>query len=690
MTGLIGKNYSVYFDTDAVSLSVSGGSFGEITLFPAPLFHLRLKRIADGTDINITSADTWRAVTVSESGKEYSFIFEDPTKILGISVKLLATASDEEIVWTGSVINESNEYSVMEMTYPALSVGGEKFDLFAPETSGIVIKDAGRHGYVHRGDPAFSMQYLAAYKAKSGIYFGIHDPAPVLKRYDVRASDGIAKFAVYQIAENGTLPKNSFTLSGKCVWKTLCGDWYDASKIYSRFVRSEAEWIPKLGRPDTPQKFKEIPFWVCDYIPNSPSQGDNRPMKLSAGSDIYEEGYWYKAVIELQRELDVPIAYHVYNWHTNPFNVNYPHFLPAKEEFKKGLRELKKHNIYVTPYINALSWETRDDFDGIFDFTFENTGKALSVKLEDGRICTSPYPQTHNDGKSVLLAATCPSTATWQKIIKDLSKEMEETLDIDGIYFDQISAGHGRPCYDPTHGHPLGGGRHWYDGSRKLMRDIIKEKPQEAFYFSEDNTEEYMDLFDGFLTWRWLMNEAVPAFPTVYAGYIQMLGRSVLGTKKDDVEFFKYTLAKAFLYGQQLGWIKADVIYSEKKLAFLKTLVRERYKYTSLFCDSEMLRPPKIESDLTPKRTTPALHFTEEVVMEGIYAGAWKSRSEKKTVIFIINTSDETVEYTLSFDNREYMLDGKALEAHGFILGEDGRATKTATISPESIVSIEL
>jgi transcriptional regulator with XRE-family HTH domain len=38
----------------------------------------------------------------------------------------------------------------------------------------------------------------------------------------------------------------------------------------------------------------------------------------------------------------------------------------------------------------------------------------------------------------------------------------------------------------------------------------------------------------------------------------------------------------------------------------------------------------------------------------------------------------------------EYMLDGKTLEAHGFILGEDGRATKTATISPESIVSIEL
>ena len=29
MTRLIGKNYSVYFDTDAVSLSVSGGSFGE-------------------------------------------------------------------------------------------------------------------------------------------------------------------------------------------------------------------------------------------------------------------------------------------------------------------------------------------------------------------------------------------------------------------------------------------------------------------------------------------------------------------------------------------------------------------------------------------------------------------------------------------------------------------------------------
>ena len=686
------KDFNVSIDTNGHSLSVSSGNFGEMNIFSSPLFFLRLKSISSGKCETVSSESHWQSVSVTALGSEYQFAFVAPIGISAITVRFSAKLSDNEISWTGSLENESTEWSAMELTYPTLSVGSENFDLFTTETSGIVTKNAGNKGYVYKGDPVFSMQYLAAYGNTSGIYYGIHDPKPVMKRFDVSAKDGKTAIYIYQIGENANLSKNSFTLAGKCIWRVLHGDWYDASREYARFARNEAEWIPEIdenGRPDTPGIFKEIPFWACDYIPNSPSQGNNTPMKLSAGSDIYDEGYWYNAVIELQRELGVPIAYHVYNWHSIPFNVNYPHFMPAKDEFGKGLAELKKHDIYVTPYINALSWETRDSFDGSFDVTFDNTGKHLSVKKEDGSIFASPYPQTHDDGKSVLLASTCPTTKIWQKTIKDIVDEMEATLNIDGIYFDQISAGHGKPCYDASHGHPLGGGSHWCDGYRELMKPIIESKPKNAFYFSEDNTEEFMNLFDGFLTWRWLMNEAVPAFPTVYAGYVQMLGRNVLGDKKEDVEFFKYTIAKSFVYGQQLGWVKADVIYSEEKLRFLKAVVRERYKYSMLFNTSEMLRPPKIESSVAPKFTPAAMHFTEEIQMDQVYAGAWQRRAKDKTVIFVVNSANAEGEYKLSFNNNEYMLDAAALKSHGFDLLADGTAIKVGKFSPESIISIE-
>lgn len=684
--------YSVSFDNGQHTLSVLGGRFGEMKISPAPLFFARAKRVSDGKGISFSSADRWGRVTVSGDGKEYYFKLEDPCEISGISVEYKAEVSDLGIFWSGSVTNRSREWSVMEITYPVLNVGRETFDLFLPVTSGIVIKDAGRRGYAYTGEPAFSMQFFAAYGNGDGVYLGIHDPNPVIKRYDVTSSDGKARFLIYMIGEGGSLAGNSFSLAGKCVWRVLRGDWFDAAKIYSEFVKAEARWLPEIkedGRVDTPREFKEIPFWVCDYIPNTVSQGNNKPMKLSAGSDIYTKGYWYNAVIELQKILDVPIAYHVYNWHSIPFNVNYPHFLPAKDEFEVGLAELKKHGISVFPYINALSWETRDNFDEKFDVTFENTGEALAVKLEDGSISTAPYPQTHNDGKSVLLARICPTTKRWQSIIKDVVSEMESTLDIDGIYFDQVSAGHGRPCYDPTHGHALGGGSFWCDGYREFMTNIIKDKPEGSFYFSEDNTEQFMNLFDGFLTWRWLMNEEVPAFPAVYAGYIQMLGRNVLGEKKEDVEFFKHTLAKSFVYGQQLGWIKADVIYSKEKLPLLKTLVRERYRHAETFIRSEMLRPPKVISSLPPKVTSPAMFFTSEVVMEQVYAGAWKYRSGGKTVIFVINIAKEECEYTLSFDSREYGVDEAALLERGFALDGDKVAKITEKIAPESITVFE-
>ncbi len=680
------SKYSVSFSVKKNSLCVKSGAFEDMQVLESPLFYVRLKNVKSGEDLEISSTTEWATVSVEQTeADEYAFRFVTPKNVALFCITLNAKADETGVSWNTEVFNDNEEWSVMEITYPSLEVGAEYFDLFMPRTCGCIIKNAGIVGVNNHHDPQMSMQFSAVYGKNGGLYLGTHDGKAAMKYPHFIIENNRAKIYSWYYGENGTKGANSFKLSGVARWQALKGDWYDASQIYAEFVKKEAEWLPaidKNGRMDTPAKYKEIPFWVCDYIPNSAKQRDNKPKKLSAGSDCYEKGYWYNAVIELQKELGVPIAYHVYNWHEISFNVDYPHFLPAKDEFEIGLKELKKHDIYVMPYINALSWESRDNFSGEYEITFENTGKYGAVMNVDGSLYLHPYPQTHDDNVSVLLASMCSSWEKWHSIIEEVTVETERRYDLDGIYFDQVAATHGWPCYNPEHGHTLGGGTYWVDGYTKMMERINAKKTENSFYFTERNSEEFAKLFDGFLTWEWVINDDVPAFPAVYAGYIQMIGRCTLGEKKDDIEFFQYLLAKSFLYGQQLGWAKADCLYNERKLASLKELVPKRNQYAKLFNSAKMLRPPVITCSFPSKITSKAMQFKDDIVMEQALAGAWQYRDGSKTVIFAINVAESENEYALSFDVKEYKLKEEKLIALGFEIDENGKASISGVLQP--------
>ena len=165
----------------------------------------------------------------------------------------------------------------------------------------------------------------------------------------------------------------------------------------------------KLQLKNTREKFKSIPFWISDYIPNIESQGNNKPMLLSAGSDIYEPEYWYKTPIELQKELrGVPIGYHVYNWHKIPFNNDYPHYFPTKKCVPEGLAELKRAGIKVMPYINALMWDLLDRENT--DYQYTSVAKPSAVKRRDGGVKGIPYGQFEKDGQPTRLSPMCPSS----------------------------------------------------------------------------------------------------------------------------------------------------------------------------------------------------------------------------------------------------------------------------------------
>ena len=57
------------------------------------------------------------------------------------------------------------------------------------------------------------------------------------------------------------------------------------------------------------------------------------------------------------------------------------------------------------------------------------------------------------------LAVMCPTCPPWQRVVQNFTGRILDELDSKSIFIDQIGAAPGIPCYDPAHGHPLGGGK---------------------------------------------------------------------------------------------------------------------------------------------------------------------------------------------------------------------------------------
>ena len=154
-----GKNYSVNIGCDGHSVTVEGGSFGEITLKKAPLFTARIKNVDNGESVEITSAEPCRDVRVTEYGHVKTFSFIDPRDIPQLSVSVRAVYDELGISWSVDVFNDNSKWSVMEVTYPTPVVASDKFDLFVPDMCGFVVEEAGKSDYAYSrrypGEPSW-------------------------------------------------------------------------------------------------------------------------------------------------------------------------------------------------------------------------------------------------------------------------------------------------------------------------------------------------------------------------------------------------------------------------------------------------------------------------------------------------------------------------------------------------------
>ena len=602
----------------------------------APLFRLALRTPEGGDEQIIDSLSGWSALRFEANGDRTDIVFSRHFNkdFNGITVRVTAEcdADISRIRWLLDVSMHTTTLSVTRLDPPILQLDVYEDSLaFMALDSGVSLPFKPECETIMQFDyPQITlcMQYLALWRKsiERGVYCGYHDPVADLKVMGARLHDGICSFeALIPTRGMGDID-NSFSMDGELVWQLFDGDWYDATMLYRDFVHTRATWFTRqlaINRADIPEWMLKAPLWFqmnCD------------------------EENWLEKLLEAVDDIGVPAAVHMYRWHQIPFDTNYPHYKPAREDFVYKLPIMQAHGIRVMPYINGRLWDTHDRGD--YDYQFSSIAKPNATKGWNGDYIDETYMSKNTKGEPVRLAVMCPSTAVWQEKVTELVHWITCDLGCDGVYIDQIGAAQPVACMDRTHPHRPGGGSWWYEHYYNLLDHVRLHASSQAGLTTEANGEVYSGHIGSFLVWHWSGlagwswkgDVNVPAFQAIYAEYQPTFGRCHNFKPEDDVSFRLMT-AQSLCYGNQLGWLPASFYLASQSRDFFKRAAQLREAYGEYFYAGRCLRPPRIMGDV--KDITDGFMTTPSII-----SAHWKRISDGRNLVILANLSNEPANVT--------------------------------------------
>ena len=631
---------------------------------PMPLFTLESQSSDSSPNEKQTrsSLGGWKKVERKQNGAEtvWRFLPDSSDDFGAVTVRVAPSEN------SGAAIRYELEKTAgaLDVLQLALVCGAEP-RLVWPSFSGVVsdlsaVKIQRRSPYPTGFE--MTMQWAAVWdeSTRRGLYWGMQDPAGATKTFGASAE---APGAAVELSCRIPDADNRFLSNLALVLEPFDGDWFDAARLYKKWVRS-AVWYPTLnenGRPDTPDWMKKLSLWALFHH--------------------QEKDVAVPALRRFQEAFGVPAGVHWYCWHEIPFDNDYPHYFPVKPGFIESVLELQKSgNIHIMPYINGRLWDTHDK--GAEDWLFTKEGLPAATKDASGAPNVETYVSRESDGSPVKLAVCCPTTGVWRDKVRENVLRLMNQCGVDAVYIDQISAAVPKPCYDASHGHPLGQGAWWVPAYLSMLgrirADMRGEKsdypptepvtaalanrpemPRDRVLTSECNAEPFMNELDGYLTWHWQADGAVPAFSAVYGGAIQLFGRSYDG----DALAWKMKAAEELVFGEQIGWFGPEIIDRPEEFAFIRPLVRFRQNIVDYFYRGEMARPPKF-LDPIPSVTgdwrwsgnpTP-------VTAPSVRAGCWTLNDKSRAILIFSNVAKEAFRSRVAVSLDELGFDPAAAE----------------------------
>jgi lysophospholipase L1-like esterase len=647
-----GKTYPAFLhaalslDDDGGSEKLRGRQSGRPANMAAPGWKLTI-RLPDGTFQQFSSFDQnlRSSVKSSECADETHALWNGlgAGAAAKMTVRMIRSERAAGAAWRLHVENRGDA-ALWEVTFPDFKAGVFEDDMVViPSVSGRL--HSVREPLVYRSEGVgkypsgrLTMQCTGVYGKNGGIYLGVHDPIASTKRLEMICENGTLDIRWHWPVPNMGTPGTGWEMPGEVMIRPFEGDWFDIAQIYRDWASRKAGWWPRgkqAGRPDTPEWFKDNAVWVQIGGPwprNRPPLDQNLVVPR------------VKRFAEFMG--DIPCAVHWYNWHQVTFDNDYPHYFPAEEPFAPGIRELHAAGIRVMPYLNAHVWDT-DLAD------FKTTAYPAAVKSCDGSMPTKSYAGN-------TFACMCPATPLWQQTVKGLVQKLASSdYGVDGVYLDQVAAQAAMLCFDKAHGHPLGGGGWWTTQGYWPMLDRIRASSPGTVLTSESSAEPYVNRLDGYLTWVGYRdgNSAIPLFHAVYAGQVQLFGRLYKWDSWKGVAMRAKT-AQALVWGEQIGWIRPEVLDDPVAAQFLKRQARLRYALRRYLSSGRMARPPKIRTD--GATLTANWVFTGDLMVTtpAVFSGAWLREDGKAVALILVNADDRPHSVTLPFDASAYDLKG--------------------------------
>lgn len=472
--------------------------------------------------------------------------------------------------------------------------------------------------------------------------------------------------------------------------------WFEAAMQYRAWALDKAEWTQKgplsnrtstLSRELRNNNLWFNTHWQCHDIFNA-TGGD--PSFVASYTDSVAD-----------RVGEPNLALHWYEWQQGPdpapenrylFDTHYPDYFPPRSSFEQSVQELQRRNISIYPYINGRIFDIHSDSYLI------NNGAQYCSKLAPEKLITDTvldgeliaYQETY--GSNATFCVSSPFTGYWQDKLADIVDELVNTYRVHGVYIDQIGAAIPKLCWDPNHGHALGGGTYWRQGYAGMLEAISKQLQAGqkapgpvAPMVTEDNAEYAMDFIQAFLTLnafrgalaqsstgsRSTYKHSVNAFPAIYGGYYLGFGAEWFRADFQDHSWFCGKLSKHFAAGSQLGWFSlagmandpqdgcgpmgvGDLLMSPENddlVAFLRVLLAARRNVLlDYFVDGHLVRLPVLSPEPPAIMQTVSCGGRPLLDYDSVVQGAWKLDSSNSVLFFMIGTTTVSYQTTLSMD----------------------------------------
>lgn len=447
-----------------------------------------------------------------------------------------------------------------------------------------------------------SLQCLTLYRENGpGLYLAADDTAALRKHFaafgDGRGGVGLETIQFPVVSEETPA---GYVAPYRVLLGTFEGDWLTVAERYRAWALEQAPARGSRLRNDL----------VADWV-------------LDTGLWVWNRGR-SEGVLEparvLQEEAGMPVSVFWHWWHGCAYDVGFPEYLPPREgteAFQAAMERAQAQGLHAIVYMNQRLW-------GMTTESWREEGaERYAVKGRDGTI----RPEVYNTFTKSPCASMCMGTAFWRNKYAGLAASALNDLRVNGIYMDQACSS--LACYDPTHGHPLGGGRYWMEGFQALAADIRQRADARPIALAGEGTgEAWLPHLDLMLSLQVSMEryaapglwEPIPFFHAVYHGYAVFFGNYASLTMPPYDELwpeetapesplalldrkyaaqFRLEQARAFLWGQQptlANFRPAHLNERREELDFVLRLARLRRDHLQYFLHGTMLRAPNINA----------------------------------------------------------------------------------------------